>query len=154
MKVIVISDSHGSTNNIIYALSREKDITTVIFLGDGMDDIQLAELWFPEHKFICVNGNCDSYLSDNTVAYKHIEGTTIVMTHGHRFNVKVSRRELINHAKGVLAHLALYGHTHRAEDTVDPLTGIRLVNPGALYDGRYAVIDFRKGSVDVELKRI
>ena len=154
MKVIVISDSHGSTNNIIYALSREKDITPVIFLGDGIGDIEQAEEWFPEHKFICVNGNCDSYLSDNTVAYKHIEGTTIVMTHGHRFNVKVSRRELINHAKGVLAHLALYGHTHRAEDTVDPLTGIRLVNPGALYDGHYAVIDFRKGSVDVELKRI
>ena len=154
MKVIVISDSHGSTNNIIYALSREKDIKTVIFLGDGMDDIQQAELWFPEHKFICVNGNCDSHSLDNTVAYKHIEGTTIVMTHGHRFNAKVSRRNLITHAEGVLAHLVLYGHTHHPEDTVDPLTGIRLVNPGSLYEGRYAVIDFKKGSVDVELKRI
>ena len=157
MKVIVISDSHGSTNNIIYALSREKDITTVIFLGDGIGDIEQAEEWFPEHKFICVNGNCDSYLSDNTVAYKHIEGTTIVMTHGHRFNVKVSRRELINHAKGVLAHLALYGHTHRADKT--EMGDFLFINPGSISEprdgsgGTFALLNTGEGHADCRILR-
>ena len=154
MKAVVISDSHGFSNNIYYVLSREKDVSTVIFLGDGLSDIEKAEEWFPGHRFICVKGNNDFYSSEDTVAYQHIEGTTVVITHGHMYNVRYNRRELISHAEGVRANLALYGHTHRADDYTDVLTGIRVVNPGALCDGRYAVIDFKKGSVEVTLTRI
>lgn len=154
MKAVVISDSHGCSDNIYYVLSREKDISTVIFLGDGISDIEKAEEWFPEHRFICVKGNNDFYSSEDTVAYQHFEGTTVVMTHGHMYNVRYSNRDLISHAEGVMAQLVLYGHTHRADDTIDPLTGIRAVNPGALCDGRYAVIEFKRDRVDVTLTRI
>ena len=155
MKAVVISDSHGFSSNIYYVLSREKDISTVIFLGDGMSDIEKAHQWFPEHNFICVKGNNDFHSAEDTVAYRHFEGTTVVITHGHYYNVRYSRRELISHAEGVMANLALYGHTHKAEDYTDEITGIRVVNPGALCDGRYAVIDFSKGGrVEVKLTRI
>lgn len=154
MKVVVISDSHGFSNNIYYVLSRHKDVNTVIFLGDGLRDIEKAQEWFPLHNFICVKGNNDFYSAEDTVAYRHFEGTTVVMTHGHLYNVRYNRRELISHAEGVMANLALYGHTHRADDYTDEITGIRVINPGALCDGRYAVLTFEKGEVKAELTRI
>ena len=154
MKVIVISDSHGSTNNIIYALSREKDITTVIFLGDGIGDIEQAEQWFPEHKFICVKGNNDFYANEDPTEYRHIEGNTIVATHGHHFSVRQTKAELISHAKGVLANVVFFGHTHRALDYTDPVSEIRLINPGAMCDGKYAVVSLEKDKIEVKLLRL
>lgn len=154
MKAVVISDSHGYANNIHAVLEREKECKTVIFLGDGISDVLKVKEWFPNHSFICVKGNNDFHSDENTTAYKCFEKCVVVMSHGHLFSVRQSRRELINHAKGVMANAVFYGHTHKAEDYTDVLSGIRVVNPGALCDGKYAVAEFNKGEVEVNLLRL
>lgn len=154
MKVILISDSHGFSNNIHSVLEKEAECKTVIFLGDGIQDIQKVMKWFPNHTFICVKGNNDFYSFEDEIKYKCFNSYTVVITHGHNFSVRQSRRSLISHAQGVLANAALYGHTHKADNSVDELTGIRVVNPGALCDGRYAVLTFDGGEMQVDLLRL
>ena len=154
MDVLVISDSHGTTNNIYAVLEREKHIRTCFFLGDGLSDIEKISLWFPGHNFICVKGNNDFYSDEDPTAYQHIEGNTIVATHGHYFSVRQTKAELISHAKGVLANVVFFGHTHRALDYTDPVSEIRLINPGAMCDGKYAVVSLEKDKIEVKLLRL
>ena len=58
MRLLVLSDSHrhASTLRRIVLMHREAD--RIIFLGDGIDDIEKLDLPFPT-SFITVKGNND-----------------------------------------------------------------------------------------------
>lgn len=149
MNILVFSDSHGRKDLAFQMLEREKDCKTVFFLGDGEREALLLKENFKDRSFICVRGNNDYASSFDTVAYKHIDGVTIMACHGHSFDVRFSRRTLFYKAADVRAHLALYGHTHVARAEGDPLTEVCAVNPGALCDGKYCVIKIEKGKYDI-----
>ena len=51
MKVILVSDSHGFTDNIIEAIEKEPDCDTIFFLGDGISDIEKCIVHYPQKKF-------------------------------------------------------------------------------------------------------
>ncbi|MGN1195042.1 MAG: YfcE family phosphodiesterase [Acutalibacteraceae bacterium] len=138
MDILVVSDSHGIVNNLTRIIEREKECKTVFFLGDGARDIEYCKSRFPDRRFICVKGNNDWGSENEDEAYKYIEGNTIVAVHGHLFGVRYGLYELVSKAESVRANVALYGHTHVAG--VDCISGISLINPGAVCDGRYAVI--------------
>ena len=154
MDILVMSDSHKNTPYVTCILKRESQCKTVFFLGDGEDDITAAMNAFPDRKFICVSGNCDSYSQFDTEAYKHIEGVTFMACHGHRFSVKITLRDLCSFAAGVRAGVALYGHTHTPMATYDNATGVCAVNPGAVCDGSYCVISVENGKYDIKHKRV
>ena len=42
MKILVISDSHGASEYIVEAISRNKDADAIVFLGDGERDLEEA----------------------------------------------------------------------------------------------------------------
>ena len=155
MKAIVMSDSHGRAELMMKALSAEKDRKIVFFLGDGLSDIDYVTPKFPDREFICVSGNCDwgnySFSADDT-AYKHIEGTTIVCAHGHRFSVKTTLLPLLEHANGVMANAVLYGHTHKRDFHYDASYGLFVLNPGALCMGSYAKIEINKFGIEAEFR--
>ena len=154
MKVLVFSDSHGAlpfTNEI---LRKESECETVFFLGDGIDEAQKMRDRYPDKKFIIVKGNNDWYSQADTEAYKYIDGVTIMACHGHKFNVRFALRDLLTSAQSVRANVALYGHTHKSGMYNDPVTGICAINPGALCEGKYAVLMVEKGTFDVEFKSL
>ena len=152
MKVLVFSDSHGAAGNAEEMLRREKDCSMVFFLGDGMEEAERMRDKYPEIKFILVKGNNDWYSHCDTEAYRHIEGVTVMSCHGHTFDVRFSLRKLLSAAESVRANVALYGHTHKSGMYNDPVTGVCAVNPGALCEGKYAVLTFEKGAFDIEFK--
>ena len=154
MKVLVFSDSHGAAESVREILRREEDCSTVFFLGDGIDEAERLRDTYKDKKFILVRGNNDWYSQADTEAYKYIEGVTLMACHGHKFNVRFSLRELLSSAQSVRANVALYGHTHKSGLYNDPVTGICAVNPGALCEGKYAVLTIEKGSFDVEFKAV
>ncbi len=154
MKALVFSDSHGATNAAIELLTREKDCPVVFFLGDGARDFARLKEIFPDRQFIGVRGNNDFHCSLETEAYKHIDGVTLMACHGHIFDVRYTLSSLLKKAEGVRAHIALYGHTHRADMYNDPVTGICAINPGALCEKRYCVLTLEKGQFDVEFKSL
>ena len=154
MKALVFSDSHGALNAAIEMVTREKDCLTVFFLGDGARDLQRLIELFPDRKFIAVKGNNDFHSSLETEASNHFEGVTIMSTHGHIFDVRYTLSSLLKKAQSVRAHVALYGHTHKADMYNDPVTGVCAINPGALCERKYCVLTFEKGQFDIEFKSI
>lgn len=154
MKVLVFSDLHGATNAMISMLEKENDCPLVIFLGDGLSDVKYLKESYPDRQFILVKGNNDFHSNASTEAYKYIDGVTLMMCHGHTFDVRFSLRSLLIKANSVRANVALYGHTHKQNMYNDPITGICAINPGALCENKYCVMTFSKGQFDVEFKSL
>ena len=59
MKILVLSDSHGAYVNLSYALEDNSDIKSVIYLGDGADDLSKVLYETAGRKVYSVCGNCD-----------------------------------------------------------------------------------------------
>ncbi|MBR5437994.1 MAG: YfcE family phosphodiesterase [Clostridia bacterium] len=152
MKIIVYSDSHGCKSKIQYMLEKEKDADFCFFLGDGIGEAQEMAALYPHIKHILVRGNCDYYSTQDTIAYKYIDGLTFVACHGHELNVKRWLVDLTEKTRAVRGNIALYGHTHIQNTYNDGVSGIFHLNPGTLSAGQYAVITTNKGTFDVELK--
>ncbi len=154
MKALVFSDLHGMTNAAVDMLEKEQDCPLVIFLGDGVRDVEKLSKIYSDRKFIIVKGNNDFSCQQQSEAYKYIDGVTLMMCHGHLLDVKFSLRKLLNKAESVMANVALYGHTHKQNMYNDPLTGIYAINPGALCEMKYCVMTFSSGQFDIEFKSL
>lgn len=153
MKVLVWSDSHGAYFYVERMLNKEPDCKTVFFLGDGMKEAEKARELFPDRTFIFVKGNNDSFYNAESFAYKHIDGVTLMACHGDTLSVRVTLNELYRKAEAVRAHIALYGHTHIPK-TATSYSGVCAVNPGALCNGKYCVIEIEKGDFTVTHKEV
>jgi len=150
MRVIVLSDSHGALgrlNTILTVAEQDGPTDAIIHLGDGYWD--LRELNFdlpPVHQ---VAGNCDHFCSD-TLDFVTLSGAKILLTHGHYQHVQDSMDDLLELARQEKCHAALYGHTHIQK--MEVRNGILILNPGAVKDGRFAVLNInRLGAIDPEL---
>lgn len=144
MRILVISDSHGSRRAIENAIEAQPPAEHIFFLGDKLEDIEDFDLYFPERTFHTVSGNCDFFGNASTEGICTLGGKKIFYTHGHTYGVKGSKASLTSYARSRGADIALYGHTHIPDTTY--LDGLYLVNPGSIGRGRekgcsYAVID-------------
>lgn len=152
MKVLVFSDSHGRKELVDRMLSKEPDCKEVLFLGDGIKDVEWAMQFYPDCRFTKVKGNNDWSYNESTEAYKYFDGVTVFACHGDRLDVRSTLFYLNKKAAAVNAKLALYGHTHVAKTVTEATSGVTAVNPGALCDGKYCVINIEKGNFTVEHK--
>lgn len=157
MRILVMSDCHGSRRALQTALDAHPDIKQIFYLGDGVRDIEEMMQFYPDKIFNIVSGNCDWNSMYPTYSEKVIEGVRIIFTHGHRHNVKYTTEKLYEMAKNVGATLVLYGHTHCAKS--EYCDGVYLVNPGALHGARegregYAVIDITSQGIMPSLMKI
>lgn len=113
------------------------------FLGDEEADAEylqclLAEAQ-PRAAFYAVAGNNDRSNRLPQSLELTLGKARAFITHGHLYRVKLSLAPLIAHAKARDCTLALFGHTHiPCNERID---GVRLINPGALRDGRWTLVD-------------
>ena len=157
MKIIVLSDSHGSSYDILKALKKHPDADAAIFLGDGVDDFFLCQPKFPSMAFMGVVGNCDygrgemwGLRSSEEIT---LEGKRIFFCHGNNYAVKSTDDHIITAAKSRGADIALFGHTHTPTEKYIPEDErggpLYLVNPGSV--GRdshtYAIITIKGNDV-------
>ena len=150
---MIISDSHGRVDNIREVTERCKSAKEIIFLGDGLRDIEAAWL----DGAICVRGNCDLFDAQDTPDERilHFGEYTVMMTHGNAYSVKSG----FERAAAVAAHrgadMLAFGHTHTRTDILLPAGSeiggvrlqkpLRLFNPGALKDGSFGTLTLRGG---------
>jgi putative phosphoesterase len=145
MTLLVLSDSHGKPGNISEAVSRNKNAEAVIFLGDGVRDLDRAET--ANKPIISVRGNCDTAISGERQVYTLNFGEyNIMLTHGHLFSVKSGLDTISAHAAECGADIVLFGHTHKRYDkylpagtTIGGITlkkPLRLFNPGSIGEPR------------------
>ncbi len=146
MRIVVTSDSHRRVGTLLDIVERHLDNADLfINLGDGEDDVDSVLALYPHIKIERVAGNCDwgsTLPLWNTIKF---DGKTIFFTHGHPFKVKFGLECIIERAKTENADICLFGHTHnplceRIDDTY-------FVNPGAVCDNSYAIIDIEPSGI-------
>lgn len=153
MKLLVISDSHGSTVFLEQALKRERNADIIVHLGDGADDLDTMREYTGAKLTYQCNGNMDLYRCNYTErCIFPVGGVTVFACHGHRYDVKSGLYRLYLAAKEQNARICLFGHTHSqfAEDR----DGLLLLNPGSIRKGDFAVISVDNGNISYELKHI
>lgn len=128
-KVLVISDTHGRTDNLDKILPLVKPLDQLIHLGDVGRDVEYIEV-MAECPCCFVSGNNDFYSTLPRERLIKLNGVSIFLTHGHYYYVN-SRKDFVRSAaiqRG--ARIALFGHTHvpylEEDDT------ILVANPGSL----------------------
>ncbi len=141
-----MSDSHRATGNLFEIVEKHINTTDLfIFLGDGENDFDDVLALYPDLKYERVSGNCDWY--STYPLYKSItaQGKKIFFSHGHPFHVKFGYDEIIRAARTEKADICLFGHTHNQYTNYDD--GLYIMNPGAVRDGKYGMIDITKSGI-------
>ncbi len=130
MKILVMSDSHGRSDLVRKCITQHPDVQAVFFLGDLLGDIRGMDKLFPDKQFYFVRGNCDFGSDVPAELLVTLQGTGILLTHGHAHGVKYGLNGLIDYARKKGAKIALYGHTHVPYNKYHD--GIYVLNPGSL----------------------
>ena len=154
MQVLVVSDSHGDIQTLRRILKAETQADAVFHLGDGA--AEFASL-LPELGGISAfghKGNCDASACGFPLeSVSNVGGVRIFACHGHTKHVKSSLLEAMLAAIEQNAAVCLYGHTHVPD--ISRHNGVWLICPGAVINGRYAVMDLGgDGSIYPALKMI
>ena len=151
MKILVFSDSHGNSKNIVDAIKRSgAGAELAVFLGDGLGDVEYAKSKFPSLAFYEVRGNCDFFASDiPKQSVLDLDGIRLLITHGDRYNVKYGLTNIIYAAAELEAHAVLFGHTHAPTEQCEYVDEkrIQLFNPGSIAQGSYGVINIANGTL-------
>lgn len=107
-KVLVVSDSHGLTNELEMLRERHMNqVDVLIHCGDSemMPDDKVM------NGYLTVKGNCDfgGYPLETTT---EIAGRKFFVTHGHKYSVKTSLMNLQYKAAEMGADIVCFGHSH------------------------------------------
>ena len=147
MNILVVSDAHGCRDAMTRLLRTQTGFDCLCFLGDcDRDADYLRDLLArerPRADFYAVSGNCDFLPAYAPHLTAQFENARVFLTHGHHYRVKQRLDLLAAAALERDCAFALYGHTHRAADETD--FGVRLINPGALREGCYALLTLGPG---------
>ncbi len=139
MKLLLFSDSHG-TGKCLEAMAekalKEGGIDAVLFAGDGLRGLYGLETL---GQVFAVRGNCDPadpYTPQElTLPFgKH----RIYLSHGNLHRVKRTLDLLVKAAQERKADIAVFGHTHVQH--FEMISKILCINPGALWNGEYAIL--------------
>lgn len=160
MKLVVVSDVHGRYSRLRELMDMHSDADGLIFLGDGLRDLDRADAYSYRFTVYAVRGNCDglSLFGEDRDAPEELMlslgGFRFFAIHGHTRGVKSGTDGAVAaaHARG--ADVLLYGHTHLPEERYLP-EGSQLpygeterrmwiFNPGSLgYDGSFGLIQIK-----------
>ena len=144
MRLLVFSDSHGSPYYMRRAMEKHPEADMIVFLGDGIHDLENVEFEIAGRPVVSVKGNCDFGSDEKILQILNVEGHRIYITHGFAEHVKYGIEDLAANARGYNADIVFFGHTHM--QMTDYEDGMYFLNPGCAGDGYYGIADiFRTG---------
>ena len=159
MRVLVISDTHGSLRNFKEVWKNEQPIDMIMHCGDiCLDEEELREVAGPACAVAIVRGNCDPFSKEPDERNFKLGNHQIHMEHGHR--LPDSLQAISYKAESIGADLIFFGHTHCP--LVTRMGGVRIVNPGSLSRPRqsdhcpsYVIMEVGPdGEISLELKKL
>lgn len=130
---LVMADTHGHKARIALALRRFDGVDMILHLGDNSRDAEAIRS-MTKIPVYAVRGNCDIASAEEAERLLTLEGVRVLMTHGHRHNVKSSLLNLGLYAQQQEVNIALFGHTHIS--TEEFYGSVLLYNPGSLGEPR------------------
>ena len=131
----------------------------IIHLGDCWADATMLQKKFPDIPMERVPGNCDC-TQEFAERVLLIEGKSVLICHGHTYNVKAGYLNLQYGAQEKGVDVALFGHTHRV--FYGTHNGITYLNPGSIGSPAYGVppsygiltLDADTGTVEHDVRYI
>jgi putative phosphoesterase len=151
MKVLVVSDNHGSREELQLLVERHKnEVESLIHCGDSEFDFDAEEM-LPFQ--VRVRGNCDFDDRYPDELVQTVGDKTIFATHGHLYNVKMTLMKLHYKAQEEQADLVCFGHSHEVLTVFEE--GTLFLNPGSVKLPRkptiqtYAIVEWANNMVQV-----
>ncbi len=147
MRIIVVSDTHGSYDRLYkIVMSNIQTADAFIHLGDCVEECKNLISNFPNlaARFYFVKGNCD--FGSDAPAFKIIDiipGHRIFAAHGDRYGVDFDTNIIVKAAREQGCDIVLFGHTHVRFCSYED--GVYILNPGSASrprDGKPASYDF------------
>ncbi|RDW21643.1 metallophosphoesterase family protein [Oceanobacillus chungangensis] len=124
-KVLIMSDSHGLTDEITMIKERH-EVEYFIHCGDSELDADAIAL----KDFYTVKGNCDVDPRYEEELIIKIDNLTYYVSHGHLLGVKTDLTGLSIRAKEAGANVICFGHTHLAGTLLKDHQ--LFINPGSI----------------------
>ncbi|NLK21150.1 MAG: metallophosphoesterase [Epulopiscium sp.] len=147
MKLLILSDSHGSLYYPRMVIQKLKDrIDVIIHLGDHEKDAIKLMKEFPSLLLHYVGGNCD-FGSIHKEKIIPIANKKILMTHGHRQDVKWGYDRIGYYGEEKEVDIVLFGHTHMP--LIENYGEMLLFNPGSISQPR-GIIYPTFGIIEIE----
>lgn len=128
MKIGIISDTHGDQLAIRQVIKLVTEVDVWLHAGDCSQDAEYLRS-LVKVPVIAARGNCDGQTAARLDEFVELENRKIWLTHGHRYNVKRGRDELLQIAKHHTVNVVIYGHTHIPENCW--YEGVLVFNPGS-----------------------
>lgn len=127
MKILIVSDSHGLTEELLEIKARyAHEVQMMIHCGDS--ELQADEEAL--ENFHVVQGNCDFIGTFPEDLIKELGGLRVFVTHGHRYGVKSTLLNLSLRAQEAAANIVCFGHSHFLG--AEMIEGIMFINPGSI----------------------
>ncbi len=159
MKIIAMSDSHGSNYNMKAVMTLHYDADMFIHAGDGCEDF--VKLCLERNlPYIAVRGNCDIFSKQQDEQLCELGEKKIFVTHGHLYSAKLTTESLMTAGSMRQADIVIFGHTHESlcEYIDDKRFGkpFYMVNPGSISlpmngSPSYALIEIRNGDILINI---
>lgn len=130
MRILVLSDSHGSDDAVLKAHTSAGDVDMIIHLGDGEADCLLLEQLY-DIEVTRVAGNCDIASTKPRELILELDGIRLLLAHGDRYGVKMGLTKLEQHGIEAGVDVVLYGHSHLA--LIEQRSPLLMINPGTLW---------------------
>ena len=164
MRFLIVSDIHGRYERLVKLIDAQKGIDALIFLGDGLADLERADAYSRGFGVFAVKGNCDSFSlrlreSAPEESVINLDGYRFLLMHGHTRGVKYGLTNAIYAAREREADILLFGHTHECVEKYIPEgeeysldKPLRIFNPGSLGAsgggyGYFGLIEIRKNGI-------
>lgn len=157
-QLLILSDSHGCYALVQKALEAEPHAKALIFLGDGVKDVERLQSEGYTLPMYVVRGNCDFSSSYPSEGIETFGNASVMYCHGHRYGVKYNLDDYTQTVKENGATIGLFGHTHLP--TLEQRNGITLFNPGSIGAPRfggpsYGVLQiYEDGRVELKHKEL
>ena len=154
MKVLVFSDSHGTTRCMSDAVRLERP-DMAVHLGDMMRDARNLAEDNPELRIESVCGNCDGFGAQPEETVLELYGHRILLTHGHLYHVKSGIGMAVRSALDQGMDVLLFGHTH--EPLLDRQGSLWIMNPGTirgLGKTTYGILELERGRIDGKIVQV
>lgn len=152
LRLLVVSDSHGAADRLRDILDMHREAERLLFLGDGISDLENVIGRFPRFMTNAVRGNNDRYCDYPNELFFSCGGRNIMCLHGHTMYVKHSLALLEHEGRRREAQLVLYGHTHTQEQHYR--SGMYVANPGSVRAGQYALVDILDSGIHISLAKL
>ena len=159
MTLLIVSDTHGRSDRLKRLFDMHKNVDALIFLGDGLSDLDRAGVQNYNFTVFAVKGNCDALGGSLlTICAReeltfNFEGVNFYALHGHTRQVKSSLMRAVYAADEKGVDVLLFGHTHEplltyiSSEEYNLSRPIYAFNPGSLASHSYGLCEIRKGQV-------